>query len=142
MTRPRRDRTEEEEEDEDAAKKKQPVSLEEMLAKKAAEQEAQSKVTADDDFCLRSSKDRKNCHKVLAGYRLTCNIQIIKLEWPDMSSWGQDFFRDLLQTSLSSEEVLAPRRNIRPLLLYDLYIAGQPVVSEQFVPVHYYKRNL
>ena len=34
-----------------------------------------------------------NCYKLLADYRWTCNIQIQKLEWPDISSWGQDFFR-------------------------------------------------
>ena len=34
-----------------------------------------------------------NCNKLLANDRLTCNKQIIKLEWPDCSSWGQDFFR-------------------------------------------------
>ena len=41
-------------------------------------------------------------------------------------------------SSLSFEEVFAARRNIRPLLLYDLCIVGQPVhvVSVQ---VHYLK---
>ena len=34
-----------------------------------------------------------NCHKLFADCRLTCKIQIIK--WPDISSWGQDFFRHL-----------------------------------------------
>jgi hypothetical protein len=37
---------------------------------------------------------------------------------------------------LTTEEVLPPRQNIRPFLLYDLYIAGQPVVSEQFLAAH------
>ena len=34
-----------------------------------------------------------NCYKLLTDYRLACNIQIIKLEWSDLSSWGQDLFR-------------------------------------------------
>ena len=34
-----------------------------------------------------------NCSQMMADCRLTCSIQIIKLEWPDISSWGQDFFR-------------------------------------------------
>ena len=34
-----------------------------------------------------------NCYKLLSDYRLTCNIQIIELEWSDTSSWGQDIFR-------------------------------------------------
>ena len=34
-----------------------------------------------------------NYYKLLADYRLTCNVQsYTKLEWPDISSWDPDFF--------------------------------------------------
>ena len=34
-----------------------------------------------------------NCYKLLADYRLTWNIQVIRLEWSDILSWGRDVFK-------------------------------------------------
>ena len=44
-------------------------------------------------------------------------------------SWSSQF-------SYTSEEVLATRRNIGQSTLMDVYIAGQPVVSEHIAVVH------
>ena len=55
--------------------------------------------------------------KLLANYRLTCNIQIIKLESPDnsdSSSWDQEFFKGLTSDLTSSFMIWIQ------FLLYDL----------------------
>ena len=60
---------------------------------------------------------RLSYYKLLADYRVTFNIQFIKLEWPDIlssaktsseadvSSWGQDFFRGYPPGAKTSSEV-------------------------------------
>ena len=45
-----------------------------------------TRYVSNDDIKKRRKK-KNNC-KLLAVYRLTRKIQIIRLEWPDISSWG------------------------------------------------------
>ena len=37
--------------------------------------------------------EKMNYCKLLADYRLTCNIQILKIEWSNFSPCGKEFFR-------------------------------------------------
>ena len=41
-----------------------------------------------------------NCYKLLADLWMNCNVQIIKIVWPDISSWGPWLFQRLMTTTM------------------------------------------